>query len=177
LFEAKLFYNRESSISFDEWDSAKIYVPIKPVPKQSFRQSKNGGYQSKRVKEYEAKIAAYVSRVIHEKFPTEFKKIPRNYPIAYQAYYLFAPSELSAKSASRAGEDKESLYNKLMNKGKYGDTDNLTKAVHDAAQRVLFEDDKAIYASAVNRFYHYEDALQIEYLWLKNIKNYWYLNL
>jgi Holliday junction resolvase RusA-like endonuclease len=90
----------------------KIYIPERPVAKQSFRYTKTGiRYQTKEVKEWQKLVAEYAKEAWHE--PPIKTRLQ-----AEITYYL--PRN-------------------------YADMDNLSKAILDALQKVIYHNDNQIY--------------------------------
>ena len=92
--------------------SIQFWVPGNPIPKQSFRYSKKGSYQPKRVTEWQELVAWHAKAAMVGKGYLEVRlKVELNF--------------------------------KRKNKRKV-DLDNLSKAVLDACNKIVWEDDVQI---------------------------------
>lgn len=116
----------------------------KPVPKQSFRFTKQGRrYQNKEVKDMEQNIMMDIK----SQLPADF--VPFDEPLSMHVRYIFPiPSSLRAaqKKAIEAGE-------KVYKQTRPDVTDNLTKGVADAMDGIVFVDDARVVRIYAEKYY------------------------
>lgn len=103
-------------------------IKLQPVPKQSFRATKYGGYQTSKIKNYEHEIKKHVLSQI----PDRYRMPEKDFPV--EISYIFAYKLL------KKHKNKNIDYVKLTTP----DIDNLIKPVNDALQGLIFYQDQQI---------------------------------
>ncbi len=111
----------------------QFWVPGNPIPKQSFRYKKGGGYQPKRVTEWEQIVAWYALEAMWGNLLLE-------------------------------GDLKVELNFKRKNKRKC-DLDNLSKAVLDACNGIVWEDDRQIIDLRITKAHDKENPGVLVTVW------------
>lgn len=113
--------------------SLQFWVPGNPIPKQSFRYKKGGGYQPTRVREWQYNVG-YVARGVSP----EITPLDRDL--------------------------KVELNFKRNNKRKC-DLDNLSKAVLDACNGIVWEDDRQIVDLRITKVYDKDNPGVLVSIW------------
>jgi Holliday junction resolvase RusA-like endonuclease len=103
-----------------------FHVPGNPLPKQSYRHSKHGGYTPKRIKDWQQAVSVTA---------------------------MFAMFDLSLET--QQGDLACELVFVRGDRRKV-DLDNLSKAVLDAMNGIVYEDDKQIVDLRLRKFYSKE---------------------
>jgi len=115
-----------------------IIIPIKPIAKGRPRFSNGHTYTPQRTRDYEAEIARYMEQAVIEN-----DWICDDSPIAIRVQFSFK-SKKADFHTSRP------------------DLDNLYKAITDAGNGILYNDDSQIFRATIEKFKVNEDRVVIE---------------
>lgn len=101
-------------------DQILFYVEGEPVPKQSYRAAKGGGYTDPRVKAWQNLVAVRAREVMQGKSPLAG-------PIVMEVIFILGNHRIV-------------------------DLDNLNKAICDACNGIIFEDDSQVFSLHLEKY-------------------------
>ena len=111
-------------------------IEIQPIPQPRPRFGRNGGvYESRRIKEYKDEISARARIIMKDKLP-----LKGNIFLGIKLYSKYPPL---AK--------------------RYGDVDNHAKAIMDALNGIVYEDDSQVVGLSVEK--HFDTKQRVEISW------------
>ena len=133
-----------------------VVVPIRPRPKQrpEFNSYTKRAYTPKATLEYERVIGEYAKATMKSK---AFDRIPLDVPIALNLVMVFAPTKSWTKKKKEQALNQE-IYPMQSNQA---DVDNGQKAVLDALNKIVYEDDRVVVDSRVRKIYGEKDQVII----------------
>ena len=129
-----------------------LEIKTAPIPHQSFRVGKNGiKYKPKRIKDYQE----YVKRLVQDQLPKDFEPISAGTPIVIEyLHYCFAYTKSMAKKNKYKG------YPKVTKPDLH---DNLNKALFDALEGLVFEQDQNVIAiNDLRKYYDEKDCIKLK---------------
>jgi Holliday junction resolvase RusA-like endonuclease len=109
----------------------QFHVPGNPLPKQSYRHSKYGGYTPKRIKDWQYLVTFYASQVMHQK-----GNMHNDSPLK---------GDLACELVFVRGDRR------------WVDCENLSKPVTDAMNGIVYKDDHQIVDLRLRKFYSKEN--------------------
>ena len=129
-----------------------LEIKTAPVPHQSFRVGRNGiKYKPKKIKDYQE----YVRKLVIDQLPKGFEPITAGVPITINyLHYCFAYTKSMTKKNRYKGFPKVT---------KPDLHDNLNKALFDALEGVVFEQDQNIVQiSDLRKYYDERDCIKLQ---------------
>lgn len=125
-------------------NTLKLFIPINPKAKQSFRFTKTGmKFQSKDVIDYKNTLQS----VIISQLPPDFEPFQKGLMVKYEFAYPF-PSTMPKRFKETMMKEHGMIF-----RSKKQDLDNLQKAINDAMNGLVFKDDSLICSADCIKYY------------------------
>lgn len=131
------------------------YIPIKPVPKQrpQFNSRTKTAYTPRRTLTYEKEIKSHINRSMREK---KYKPIQdKDIPLKITLVFTFSIPKSWSKSKKELALSGQ-VYPIGSN---LGDVDNLAKAVLDAMNKSVYQDDRQIIELNIKKNYGEQEGI------------------
>lgn len=129
-----------------------LEIKTTPVAHQSFRIGRNGiKYKPKKVQDYQK----YVRKLVQDQLPADFEMISAGIPITvnYLHYCFTYPKSMAKKNRYKG-------YPKVTKPDLH---DNLNKALFDALEGLIFEQDQNIVAiKDMAKYYDERDCIKLQ---------------
>ena len=129
----------------DAGEGLRFEVPLRPVPKQSFRFSKRGGYQPARITKFKKAVAQYACVAKQQS-----KWVVNEVPVLLRLEFHFAWPTNTKKAIKQTTAHRQARP----------DLDNLEKAVVDGMD-CLWPDDSYVAAKVSSKFNSPENKIII----------------